>query len=1026
MRGDCDEEQDDSNNTVNCIGNIWKLWELTTKELQNVNDDESIENMNRDIVTTYIDTISICKLLFKIFYLQQEFELCIIILHTYNQFILKFYNCNSNSFVQEQYFLLISNCYLYIQLYQLDIATHYYNKLQNLISTIKKEEEEKNKYEIELKFIKIQIQLYEKSDCIDKINELHNKINKFKVGNMNKKSDDLFKVTYNSISYLMLTEQYKMTGNIKEALLSSYQSLQCISNFFTNNYRINWSKSNLINSHSIFEITTSIYSQFMLYHLLLKCISNLIELYEFEGDYLTSQQYIRTGIKVTENNELYWWNCYFKLQLTKLSIKRNRWMDVESTHKQIKIIINNNNKRINLFTSTLYRHIYNMQKGDICRLKPTTDNDGVDVQLELAQKYYDKSNKLIETLKSTNWNNEMKIEYCLINTFTNLIAKKKKTTKSTKTSKKSNELIKDHIILKPLNNNIESTNNLMFDKHDLLLSIKNIKLQLMYESSEETEELIDNLIERINRQVNNNCCVFKCIINYLYASYHWQYCDNLLPLIWKYNANDNSNVELINKNKKYNKIKESLIVAYEISNKIKQPRLLYDISNMLLLINGNLNTIQSYDYLSKSFGISADNQMDIIIRNKMNNNYKEMKDEDEISDLLEEMTLEDNTEMISDSDQDDNEEDQDEEEKKKEEKIKMNEIQYITYKETRKKKKREIMDEMKNIPEEYTIITIGMSNDKNSLIISRMQPQYKKPIIEHIQMDSNNDNQIEIEGDNNLLFTIQEQLSKLIETSVEESNKNSKNIPKEEWSLWWEQRQTKDDNMKQLLLSLQSIFSNKLSLLLGSIINDEHHNLLLQYSQQIADVFNNKYNEESTSKSKEKKTSNNSKLKSKTKTQGKEVKNNVYEIDYIYCFLLQLLFTNKKNIKQCINNYFSEKITKTIVNEINEIIDDNNIYEELIEEINNKDNKNTFNPVILIIDKHIQNLPWESMPILYNKPVSRMPSFTLLSNYCKLKQMNSKRNRIGVGINPENTYYLLNPSNDLPQTQLQFEQLFQR
>ncbi|KAJ3387525.1 hypothetical protein HDU92_001934, partial [Lobulomyces angularis] len=77
------------------------------------------------------------------------------------------------------------------------------------------------------------------------------------------------------------------------------------------------------------------------------------------------------------------------------------------------------------------------------------------------------------------------------------------------------------------------------------------------------------------------------------------------------------------------------------------------------------------------------------------------------------------------------------------------------------------------------------------------------------------------------------------------------------------------------------------------------------------------------------------------------------------------------------------------------------------------------NDLILILDKSLQRFPWESLPILRKKSVSRMPSITALKD--RILRSESENEKFLVNINKVS--YVLNPEGDLSNTQLVFEKL---
>ncbi|CAG8512638.1 2627_t:CDS:10, partial [Scutellospora calospora] len=82
--------------------------------------------------------------------------------------------------------------------------------------------------------------------------------------------------------------------------------------------------------------------------------------------------------------------------------------------------------------------------------------------------------------------------------------------------------------------------------------------------------------------------------------------------------------------------------------------------------------------------------------------------------------------------------------------------------------------------------------------------------------------------------------------------------------------------------------------------------------------------------------------------------------------------------------------------------------------------------VILILDKNVQMLPWESLPCLRSQAVSRLPSLSFLRDRIMLtNHINNKQSESNISnyvIDQRKTFYVLNPSQDLKYTQNQFEE----
>ncbi|XP_032063192.1 separin [Aythya fuligula] len=79
--------------------------------------------------------------------------------------------------------------------------------------------------------------------------------------------------------------------------------------------------------------------------------------------------------------------------------------------------------------------------------------------------------------------------------------------------------------------------------------------------------------------------------------------------------------------------------------------------------------------------------------------------------------------------------------------------------------------------------------------------------------------------------------------------------------------------------------------------------------------------------------------------------------------------------------------------------------------------------LVLVLDKHLQKLPWESMACLRAVPVTRLPSLRFLLSYnLAPRQAGSVLRR---GVNPTRTFYILNPQNNLPSTEERFRSWFE-
>jgi separase len=69
--------------------------------------------------------------------------------------------------------------------------------------------------------------------------------------------------------------------------------------------------------------------------------------------------------------------------------------------------------------------------------------------------------------------------------------------------------------------------------------------------------------------------------------------------------------------------------------------------------------------------------------------------------------------------------------------------------------------------------------------------------------------------------------------------------------------------------------------------------------------------------------------------------------------------------------------------------------------------------LVIIPDKNCQHIPWETIPILLGKPVSRLPSFEFLETLLGVPEK----------VSLKKSFVLLNPLQDLAKTQAKFENI---
>lgn len=73
--------------------------------------------------------------------------------------------------------------------------------------------------------------------------------------------------------------------------------------------------------------------------------------------------------------------------------------------------------------------------------------------------------------------------------------------------------------------------------------------------------------------------------------------------------------------------------------------------------------------------------------------------------------------------------------------------------------------------------------------------------------------------------------------------------------------------------------------------------------------------------------------------------------------------------------------------------------------------------VCLLVDKHLHQIPWESLPSAKKQSITRMPSIHFLLSHLKVNKLS---------INKENAFYIVDPGGDLVYTKQKFQPFFEK
>ena len=109
------------------------------------------------------------------------------------------------------------------------------------------------------------------------------------------------------------------------------------------------------------------------------------------------------------------------------------------------------------------------------------------------------------------------------------------------------------------------------------------------------------------------------------------------------------------------------------------------------------------------------------------------------------------------------------------------------------------------------------------------------------------------------------------------------------------------------------------------------------------------------------------------------------------------------------------------------VVELRNTLEEHTARVKDRVSQDNDSHIFLVLDKNVQGIPWESLPVLRGKSVSRIPSMDFLLDrleFSHWRKWEDGRPQEGLvdqaAVDPRKSYFVLNPSGDLKATEDRF------
>lgn len=316
-------------------------------------------------------------------------------------------------------------------------------------------------------------------------------------------------------------------------------------------------------------------------------------------------------------------------------------------------------------------------------------------------------------------------------------------------------------------------------------------------------------------------------------------------------------------------------------------------------------------------------------------------------------------------------------------------------------------DWLDRLPEQWEIVSIQLSRTQDELSISKLhigQPPFSLRIpLRRSSSDGADEVDISFAAAKLELLDIIKMANKTAHDSRGQSDKQAKRS-------WWAEREALDDRLKTLLENIENIWLGGFRGILAH--QHRHEDLLSRFSGSLLRSLNQH-------------------LPSRQKTRKMSGAGSHLHAHVLDLFVA-LGHPDERDLDDSIADllYFVVDILQfhgeyNAYDEIDfdmitvEVLDALRCYHEALRAFDVEHPQH----LILILDKELLAFPWESLPCLEGRPVSRMPSLNCVESRLDKMRLQDQATP-ALSISARNGAYILNPSSDLKSTQATFAATF--
>ncbi|TFK18247.1 hypothetical protein FA15DRAFT_760707 [Coprinopsis marcescibilis] len=340
-----------------------------------------------------------------------------------------------------------------------------------------------------------------------------------------------------------------------------------------------------------------------------------------------------------------------------------------------------------------------------------------------------------------------------------------------------------------------------------------------------------------------------------------------------------------------------------------------------------------------------------------------------------------------------------------------------------------------NLPSNWTIIHVNITEDKSTLIISREECGDVKaePLVFCVPLKGRRDNGVEDEE--HLTYgDAMNEFAEIIRLS-NEGTKDAVNVRSgEDRSNWWNNRIALDTRLRDLLENIEFCWLGAFKTILSPKPNLTP-DLLAELRTGIDRVFQRSLHINDKKPNKPRTTGHRRGFSQSMAPSQVSLDDTILrcfstlspkckdeELEDLLYFVLDLYQLHGVPIA------IAEVDATQVVIDLRAVLEEHNVRLTKHRRVKNVLDS-TDEHLFLVLDRNIQNLPWECLPIMKGRSISRIPSIDFLLDRIQLGDM--KRHKLGDAgrsypgsavVNPRSGYFILNPSGDLRGTEGRFKE----